>query len=334
MDAVIEQWHADTLRAALGRREAVPHALLLAGPPGIGKLDCARLIGRMLVCTDPGDNGRACGRCQACRLAAAGTHPDIHGVELETQEGEKQAREIKIDQIRRLCAALAQTSQFGGYKIAIIEPAERMNRNAANSLLKTLEEPAGDSMLILVTARPSRLLPTVRSRCRILRMGPPPRAAALEWLRGQYPDADAGVLLSAAQGAPLAAAALAESGDFELRRSLFGGLRELADGKTGPERMAADWHRHADDRLFGWWISWVQDLIAVASAPDTGELTNPDYQKDLQALAGRIDLREFFGVYAQLQQAARLAQGSVNPQLLLESVLLDFARAARGGRQR
>lgn len=330
VDTVIQRWHAETMQTVVERRSRLPHALLLTGARGIGKWHCARLMARTLVCRQPDAQGRACGQCQSCHLAAAGTHPDIHGVTLEVSDSDKQTKEIKVDQIRRLCNALEQTSQFGGYKVAIIDPAERMNRNAANSLLKTLEEPSGDCVLILVSARSSRLPPTVRSRCQIHRMRPPPRAEAAVWLSARYPDKDPDVLLAAAQGAPFAAASLAESDDdLALRRSLFGALRALAEGETEPEQAAADWYRHVDERLFGWWISWIQDLIALASAPTGHELANPDFEKDLRALATRINLRELFGIYAQLQQASRLTLGSVNPQLLLESLLLDWSRVVR-----
>lgn len=326
VEPVIGQWHAGALDPVLNHRERLPHALLLTGPPGIGKSGCAALLAGALLCLQPDAAGRACGRCQSCRLFAADTHPDLHHVALERQDNDKQAREIKIAQIRALCRSLVQTSQLGGFKVAIIEAADKMNRNAANSLLKTLEEPTEDTVLILVTARPARLLPTVRSRCQALRLRAPGREQALEWLAERFPGENAEALLAAADGAPFAAGELAGEGLLAARGELFGEFRDIARGRAEPGRVAGNWQKHFGERLFGWWQSWLQDLICLEGAAGAGRPANPDLEKDLRALAGRIDLRELFGFYDRVQQASQLVYRSVNPQLLLESLLLDWSR--------
>ncbi|MFO7642692.1 MAG: DNA polymerase III subunit delta', partial [Candidatus Competibacteraceae bacterium] len=155
-------WHEPLWRQFQQSRAAgrLPHALLLAGPAGLGKLAFAKRLARALLCETPDVEGDACGRCRSCRLFQAGSHPDYR-MEQPVEEG----KAIRIDPIRELCGFLGFTAQYGGYKIALLEPADRLNLNAANSLLKTLEEPPGDCLLLLVTAHPARLPATVRSRC-------------------------------------------------------------------------------------------------------------------------------------------------------------------------
>ena len=168
MQSVVWQWYAAPLQALLSRRQNMPHAVLLTGPEGTGKGHFAAIIANSLLCSKPSVDRFACGECQSCQLLAANTHPDFYRITLESNADGKPAKDIKVEQIRQLIQSLAQTSQLGGIKLAIIDPAERMNRNAANSLLKTLEEPTADTLLILLAAQPSRLLPTVRSRCQTI----------------------------------------------------------------------------------------------------------------------------------------------------------------------
>ncbi|HNF64555.1 MAG TPA: DNA polymerase III subunit delta', partial [Plasticicumulans sp.] len=149
----------------------LPHALLLAGPEGLGKMAFAQALGEALLCESQRPDHHACGHCRACRLLAAGSHPDLHVV-VPAEEG----KAIRVDAIRELIGFAALTPQFGGRRVLRLAPAELLNVNAANALLKTLEEPAPGSHLILVSARPARLLPTVRSRCQTIRFAPPPAA--------------------------------------------------------------------------------------------------------------------------------------------------------------
>ncbi len=159
--------------------DRLPHALLLAGPSGVGKVLLARELAEALLCTAPRSDGRACGACRACRLINAGSHPDLF--RLESVEG----RAIPVEGVRALREVLALRSQYGGWRIAWIATAERMTNAAANALLKTLEEPGPQSLLLLVSDRPDLLPATVRSRCQRLALPIPPRAQALGWLMEQ-----------------------------------------------------------------------------------------------------------------------------------------------------
>ncbi|MDX1655478.1 MAG: DNA polymerase III subunit delta', partial [Candidatus Competibacteraceae bacterium] len=193
-------WHQPHWQRLAAGVEAgrLPHALLLSGPSGLGKMLFARQLTQSLLCRQPGENLTFCGKCRGCRLLAAGSHPDITRV-----EPEEPGKPIKVDRVRQLCAFLGQTAR--GYKVALLSPAEAMNPSAANALLKTLEEPPPGSLLLLVTAFPARLPATIRSRCQILAFTPPLRTQALEWLSPRVAGFQAGLLLDLTGNAPLAA---------------------------------------------------------------------------------------------------------------------------------
>lgn len=303
----------------------MPHALLLSGPENTGKAEFAQTLAALLLCKNvPEGSVTACGQCHSCRLIAANTHPDLIQVGLEMIEDDKQAKEIKVDQIRGLCRRLAQTSQFGGYKIAVIQPADRMNRNAANSLLKTLEEPPQETLLLLVSGQPSLLPATIRSRCQLMKLPPPSKAMAVEWLHRQFPGLDAEALLAAAGGAPKLAVMLAGENFLKERQGQLDTLKLVASRRQSPLVVAAQWQKTVPvPLLLKWWLAWVCDLVALRMG-EPGYVENVDLQKDLQALSARIDLKSLFMFKDQLQQATRMISGSINVQLLLESLLLQW----------
>ena len=334
MHTGVSEWYATALQDLLARKDKLPHALLLTGAQGIGKQQFVDTMAAALLCRQSSTataDSTACGQCQSCQLFKAGTHPDLYRISLPLNEDGKPAKEIKVDQIRRLAQALAQTSQFGGNKIAIIDPADKMNRNAANSLLKTLEEPGADTVLILITAYPQRLLPTVRSRCQKLQLKTPGRATVINWLRQQFPDRNPEQLYAAAGGTPFAALNLVESNALEVRNTLFSDFRDVALKHKNPLNSAADWTRCEPDLAFRWLRSWLQDIVALASGTENHELLNTDLQKDLHVLASRIDLPRLYQFYDRLQQSEFFAQGSANRQLLFESLLLEWSQHCSAG---
>mgnify|MGYP003343748162 CR=1 FL=1 len=167
-----DQWNAFCLRLD---QQTLPHAVLFNGPDGIG---IERFVGAFverLLCLSPSNN-YACGACKACQLIKAKTHPDLTYV-----EPDEAGKVIKIDYIRALCASLENTSQQGGWKVAVISPAEAMNKAAYNALLKNLEEPQPKTLIILVSHRAGLIPATIRSRCHIQNMPIPNRDVALSW---------------------------------------------------------------------------------------------------------------------------------------------------------
>jgi DNA polymerase-3 subunit delta' len=295
----------------------LPHAVLCHGVLGLGKRLFAERLAQALLCEQPHD--LPCGLCRACRLFLAGNHPDY--VRIEPAEGTKI---IKVDQIRDLCAFLGYTSKFGGYKIAVLDPAERMNINAVNSLLKTLEEPPPNSLLLLVSAALSKLPATVRSRCQMLAFREPDPQQAARWLAAQLADsAVSSLLLSLAGGAPLLALAYGR-GNYLLRRGeLFDSFRELLSGKADPVRTAERWIKPSAIENLRWLVGCHIDMIRLKMVEDPPRLFNPDLRKELRQLAGNFSLQ---GLFAQLDEAIQMQElclTPINQQLMLESFFAD-----------
>jgi DNA polymerase-3 subunit delta' len=220
-------WNEPLFESLKARVERFPHALLIHGARGTGKLGLAERVAGLLLCEDPGR--RPCGRCEGCRWLAAGSHPDFRRVEPEALAKEppaepeaeaeapakrgKPSTEIKVEQVRDLAGFLNLGSHRGRLRVALVHPAEVMNPTAANALLKGLEEPPPGAVFLLVSHRPSQLLPTIRSRCVALPVPIPPRAAALQWLAEQG-VAKAERWLAYAGGAPLQALEYAGKSDL------------------------------------------------------------------------------------------------------------------------
>jgi DNA polymerase III subunit delta' len=220
-------WNEPLFEALKARTERFPHALLIHGARGTGKLALAERVAQFLLCEAPA--GRPCGRCDGCRWFVAGSHPDFRRVEpealarepiIEPEEGAdapakraKPSLQIKIEQVRGLDGFLNLVSHRGRLRVALVHPAEDMNPNAANALLKGLEEPPAGAVFVLVSHRPSQLLPTIRSRCVALAVPVPPPAAALQWLAEQgAPNPER--WLAYAGGAPLQALEYAAKADL------------------------------------------------------------------------------------------------------------------------
>ena len=218
-----EAWQRLESSLASGK---LAHAILLAGPPDIGKRHLQQALAARLLCRDS-RGGTACGQCRSCELMEAGSHPDCLVV-----EAEEDSRVIKIDQIRRLIDFAAKTPALGSDKAILLGPAEAMNTNAANALLKCLEEPSASTSLILYAHQPSLLAATVRSRCQSMPLAVPERSGVLDWLQQTTGDANlAGQLLVLAEGHPLAARQIFLEDRLEQELALQAGLDALLEGR-------------------------------------------------------------------------------------------------------
>lgn len=305
--------------AELRRQGRLPHALLVTGRPGVGKSVFADRLAALLVCEEAAGTA-ACTRCSACRLFAAGNHPDYF--HLSPDEG---SSVIKIDQIRQLSAGLALSHHGAGYKVAVLEPADALNVNAANSLLKTLEEPADNTVLILVSAQPGRLPPTIRSRCRQLRVEVPAAPEALEWLKCQYDGPQPAVFLRLAHGAPLRALELARDNALEERQARFDALVGLREGRADALTVAQAWAKDEDLKGLHWLRGWLMDLLRIRLTGDVGTVHSIDLAERLAPLAMRLDSRVMFGHLDRLNRLLRLEHSSLNRQMMTEDVLLAWA---------
>ena len=198
-------WLRQAREAIAGAHAAdrLPHALLIQGIPGLGKQALAEWIARYALCDRAMEE--ACGTCPSCTLYASHNHPDLIRVGIEEDK-----KQIAVDSVREMIAALTLKSYRGKRKVAIVHPADGLNVNGANALLKTLEEPSGSALLILVAVRPEKLPATIASRCQRVKIHAPDPAVARTWLEAQNADTDWTMPLRLTAGAPLAALALAD----------------------------------------------------------------------------------------------------------------------------
>ncbi len=304
----------------------LPHAMLFAGPEGVGKASFAYALAQSLLCDSADEQGEPCGRCRHCHLLQAGTHPDFRLIGPE--EGSKSG-EIKIDTIRGLTEGAALTAQSGGHKVVIIRPADRMNSAAANSLLKTLEEPTADTILLLLTDHPSRLLPTIRSRCQQFAFAQPAAEVSIPWLEKQGSAADPQTLLSLAGGAPLKALALDNAETLAARREMLHAFVGLGGKRTDPVKLAADWSKYDIRQLMGWLTGWVIDMLRLQASRQPPLLFNRDERQTLQDIAERLNshlLQRFLG---QVYEVGKLTESNLNPQLMLEKLLIEWNACLR-----
>jgi DNA polymerase III subunit delta' len=299
------------------RDRTLPHALLLSGPLGLGKFDFARRLAQRLLCEQPKE--AACGHCHSCRLFSAGTHPAY--LEIATSED---ARQLKVDQIRGIGHFLSLSSTSERPKIVLIKDADEMNQNAANSLLKTLEEPPPAALILLVTARSGLLPATVISRCQRLVFATPARAVAAAWLRSQAPDQDVESLLASAAGAPLQALNMSRDEAPDARCAVRKDLVSLARGEIAPVAVAARWQRHAPDALLTWLLAWLTELAKVRAF---SRQMGPDIDPDLRTLSEQINSPRLFSLYDQLLKFRRGPSAALNQQLMFEDIALAWAEA-------
>lgn len=260
-------WNEPVLQAFRARLERLPHALLIHGARGVGKLALAERMAQLLLCEHADAARRPCGECEGCRWFLSGSHPDFRRLEpealakqpAEPEEGEEGASEtvparrtrqpslqIRIEQVRELAGFLNLRSHRGRLRVALIHPAEDMNENAANALLKGLEEPPAGAVFVLVSHRPARLPPTIRSRCVALSVPLPARDAALQWLASQNVK-DAERWLAYAGGAPLKAL------DYAAEAPLLERLIQspgIVEDREGIERLTEALQKIAVDRAF------------------------------------------------------------------------------------
>lgn len=339
-------WQQSLARSWLTDRERFAHAWLIHGLPGIGQLEFAIAGAASLLCESP-QSGLACSQCQACRWVRAGNHPDLRRIRpdaIAAQEGaaddgsdasggkKQPSREIRIEQIRSLLPWFNTATHRGGWRVALLYPAESLNTIAANALLKVLEEPPLHTVFLLVAQAPDRLLPTLVSRCRRLPLPVPDAAQALAWLQEQNVD-QAAARLAAAGGAPLLALQQASAQQPAVPDWLSHFL-DLA-GSDKASAPLADALTALDPAVWldGFQRLWLDLSLATYGLPAR---YYPEQDADIQRVARALDA----GLLAQtgqwLREQRRLAQHPLNPKLLSDYAaqrLLQAVRPAANGRQ-
>lgn len=304
-------WHQVRQRIAAGR---LAHGLLLIGPSGTGADQFARQLAETLLQAE--DNSRA----QA--LLDAGSHPD-----LRILEPPEPGKAIRVEAVRELIDFLNLTPQYGEVKVAIIQQAESMNRHAANSLLKTLEEPPSHSQLILVSQQPALLPVTIRSRCQKLELTPHTGARTETWLREQLADsdADAGLLLAVAGNAPLAACELSTETGLPLRDRILDDLAALHDDRIDAVTVAERWNKAGALTVYGWLYRLCCDLVRCRLL-GSESVANRDRQQQLSHLTSDRSLRQVIDYYDLVMRNYHLLTGPYSPNaaVLLEDFILHW----------
>lgn len=343
MSNLLYPWQNTSWQNLARLRDYLPHAILFYGPEGIGKTVFVERFAQSLLCEAPATDGQPCGQCISCGWFAQYSHPDYRRIRpeifddsadadgddaFETGDEKKStaksskapSKEIKIDQIRALTDFMNISTHRQGKRVIVLYPAEALNTAAANSLLKTLEEPAPDTVFLLVSNGIDRLLPTILSRCRKFALPVPSREEALNWLEAQGIN-DADVWLAEQGGAPLIAHALAQSGSRETMDEL---LAQLAKPTTeGALKTAERLQKIPALELVSWMQRWLYDLFSVKLS---GRIRYyPRYSKELTALAGRAQTDALLRALKNANERRAIAQHPLSAKLFIEDMLLDYS---------
>ena len=321
---------------------------------GIGKKDLAFYLAKALLCQTPQTRMQTqqlepCNQCRSCQLFSAGNHPDLYHLTIPEDK-----KVIPVDDVRDLIQWGVLNSQLDGKKVIIIEPAEAMNLNAANSLLKTLEEPVSDTIIILLTNKKQALLPTIRSRCQTIDLPLPESDIALQWLIEQglieqgsmeqglpaQETEQAKLMLSLASGAPLMALNLAQSKQLEVRSTIINQFLSILTGSIDPVQAAESLSKQisagkskkpkknlllisAYDVIY-WIDSIVSDLARLEQKCSQNTISNIDQYQNLQQLSHRLNLKNLLQLSELINKAYYDIQGQINVNLLLEKLFIDW----------
>lgn len=315
---------------ATREQDKLPHALLLTGPEGIGLGHFAACLAGRLLCMQPGNSGTGCGVCKACILYAAGNHPDYLDI-----RPEEKGKQIRIDTIREMIEYIHLSSQYGRYKVVVINPADAMNRNAANSLLKTLEEPPPDSLILLSSCRPSFLPVTIRSRCQRINFNPCNGGETLHWLQQQLSGdaADYQDILALARGGPLKVVEIFQAGQESYPRRLLEELREMRMADTDPVRTAERWQEWGGIEVLKWLALFFCRIARHKISPPHVNPDNSFIFGYLQDLANDLDLNHAVACYDLVLKNYHAATGPIalNRQGLLEEIIVFWQNLNKRG---
>ena len=324
------EWAVDLLGEHVASGE-VRHAYLLCGPEGVGRRTLALRFAQAINCPTPPAPGVPCRSCRTCKQIERQEHPDL---DLVQASGE--GKEIKINQVRELQHHLSLSPYEARFRIALLVDFQDASISAQNALLKTLEEAPTRVVLLLTADAPESLLPTIVSRCEVLRLRPLPVDAAAQALVGPGLDAAQARLLAHLSGGRVGYALRlkASPAELEKRRALLDSLRDLL---ASPRRarfayvasLIKDGEKARDvlRQALTIWLSYWRDLMLLISGSDS-PLVNLDREAELRRLAGQLDLPAVRRAAMAIEDALRRLDANVNPRLLAEVLLLDWPRLA------
>jgi DNA polymerase-3 subunit delta' len=301
------------------------HAYLFAGPPGLGRRSLALRFAQALNCQTPPDAGIPCGTCRDCKQIEAMQHADLTVVQAETEGGT-----LKVDQIREVRRTLTFKPYQSKYRVAIFLRFQEANDNAANALLKTLEEAPSYAVLILTTDHPEQLLSTIVSRCEVLRLRPLPVEDVRRDLENRGLETDrANLIAHISGGRPGYARQLIESESvLEKREDRLNDLQNLIAASRVEKFAYADKLSKDKDSMrqaILIWLSFWRDVMLRTAQAET-PLVNMDRNVEIEDLAGRLDLSAARGVVSGLEDVLEKMERNVNSRLLAEVMLLDLPK--------
>lgn len=305
------------------KQQRLGHALLLVGQSGIGKRLYLRELSQLLLCSQ--SQGAPCGQCSSCHLFNAGSHPDLLMV-----EPEEKGKQIKIEQIRKVTEFVNTTAQKGKNKVVLLGPAEAMNINASNALLKSLEEPSGHVTLLLYSHQPSGLLATIKSRCQQFSVYPPEFQQALQWIQNnsetELSPENANSVLRLASGAPLKAIELIEQDVHVQYMQFCQNMMDLQCRQVIWSDLLAKWKNWDIENLLQWFYHLLLDAQKLKSGLDTQNVAMPELLKQTQQVAQRAHYTHIEQTLTKLVQSQMAFRGQANPNpvMMIESLLIDW----------
>ncbi len=320
-------WHESAWNKIVSAKENdhLPHALLISGAEGTGKKGFSENLAQFLLCTSV-QNNKACGSCPSCKTYLSGANPDFMRINLLEDK-----QQISVDQIRNLSQFINYTRSYDAHRVILLNPTERMNLNAANSLLKSLEEPASNTIIILVATSLSGILPTIKSRCQLLSLPTPEKALAITWLSSQHID-NTEELLEIAQGCPLKALDITDE-TLQSRVELANDLVEFCTHQTAITEIAKKWEKYDPTILLNWQISWIEQYIKAVSCSDyvTSDLSKKPQPNNntISKLYDLVNPKEHWGLYQNLIRQKQYVHTSVNSLLYIENMLLLWLQASK-----
>jgi len=341
-------WTEPAFDTFFSSQERRAHAYMLAGHSGLGKTVFAQQMAKTLLCQME-DDIHACDQCQSCRLFESGTHPDLHVLQSEKRmleiqdifavyapryledENKRKKRKkpsdiIAINQVRGVIPDINTRPHLSTSRLIIINTAEDLNTNAANSLLKSLEEPPPDSYFILISHAPGRLLPTLRSRCNRIDFRLPDKQQAILWLSIQLPNhADISQLLRRASGIPLRALELATDRRHSEEEQITQYMLKLAHKQTDPASAAAVMIKNSELIIILETIQlWLSRLIRLKFTSQNTILSENEANKILIDLGNRLNFRGLYAFLDKVSASKQLASGPLDPLLALEDDLISW----------
>ncbi|CCK76172.1 probable DNA-directed DNA polymerase [Oleispira antarctica RB-8] len=327
-------WNSDLWQGLIDRYHGagLPHASLLLGNEGTGRRPLAFKLAKFLLCQAPdkktAKNNNCCDQCHSCKLMDAGSHPDYFICDQEAK-----GKQIKVDTVRKLNDFLSKTPQISACQVVHVYPLEAMNLNASNALLKTLEEPSGESYLLLMAERLGTVLPTIRSRTQRINLHPPSTEQALAWLSARLtntPPDDLALALRQCAGGPLKAEQWLREGLLVQDATYTSLMQKWLSGQQQLQDISKALAKYDLVDTINWWTGLSLDIMKLGMGANVTQISHPQQSEWIGQLVATVSKLKLLTLQQKLQEiAGRLAagQGNYNASLLIESLLLDWQQS-------